>query len=120
MLPLLLSSHPRRRSPEGGLDVVEELAERLLRGERAGHGIVTVVHRCVVLVQQEQQADLIGVGGTWGYKSQKKCIHGYKWQVLAKYYMLAIICYDCNDINVCTKTVKIVLSDSCVYVLTSL
>lgn len=66
VLPLLLSSHPRRRSPEGGLDVVEELAERLLRRERAGHGVVTVVHRCVVLVQQEQQADLIGEGGVSG------------------------------------------------------
>lgn len=69
LLPLLQPSpHPRRRSPEGGLDIVEELAERPLCGERSGHGVVTVVHRRVVLVQEEQQPDLIGEGGCAGGK----------------------------------------------------
>lgn len=51
-------AYPRRGSPESGLDVVEELAEDLLRRQRPRHGVVAVVHRRVVLVQQEQQPDL--------------------------------------------------------------
>ena len=50
--------HLSRGPPESCLDVVEKLAESLLSAQGPRHGIVSVVHRGVVLVQEEQQSDL--------------------------------------------------------------